>query len=211
MKTNMLAASRFIKWSVFGDGYVGRSTHNKDAHYSISRHPQHRDYFEVIKGKLEVIPNVSVSMKEYTRKDNGKPVLALRTSPHPIFSRIRDRQYIQGHRVLEPHMLTTLGWEELAYLYVDDGSLCYNTKGSSIVRISTCAYSYSEQMDLRRTLIEKLGVCFNVNKARKGMYQLNLAKKDQLKFFLGIQPYIPPSYHYKLPASLQEDAPALAG
>lgn len=207
MKTNMYVASRFIQWSVAGDGYVGFSTNNRDAHYSISRDPKHADYIGLIQGKLEVIPNVSVSVSEYVRKDNGKHVLSLRTSSHPIFTRIRQRQYINNHRVIEPHMLTTLGWEEMAYLYADDGSITYTNNGSQVVRVSTCAYSHPEQMELRRTIIERLGVCFNVNKASRGLYQLNLARKDHDVFFERIKPLLPLSYHYKLPASLQEDAP----
>lgn len=208
MKTNMFEVSRFVKWSVTGDGYVGRGTNNKDAHYAISRSPQYADYLDVIEGKLAGLPDCRVRRSTYVRKDNGKEVHSLITSSHPLFSRIRDRQYIDGKRVIDPHMLTTINWEVLAFLYMDDGSLCHNIKGSPIVRISTCAYSYFEQMALRRAFVEKLGTVFNVNKARKGLYQLCLAKKSHDEFFENITPFIVPSYRYKLPASLQREAPS---
>lgn len=210
MKTNMMTASKFIQWSVLGDGCVSFATHNKDAHYSITRSLGHEDYLGLIQRKLEVIPNVSVSINQYSRKDNGAEVLSLRTNSHPIFTRIRERQYIDSRRVVDPHMLTTLDWEALAFLYMDDGSLCYNSKGVPIVRISTCAYSFFEQSALRIKFIDKLGVIFNVNKTGRkesGIYQLNLASKSMTQFFAGIEPHIVNSYRYKLPLSLQEDAP----
>lgn len=209
MKTNMLELSSFVKWSVAGDGAVSNATNNRNAHYAISRLPRHWDYIEQIKQKLSSLPDCSIRTTEFTRKDNGVTIVQLTTASHPLFSRIRKRQYVNGHRVLDPHMMSVVNWERLAYLYQDDGSLVYNTKGSSIVRISTCAYSYYEQMALRKCFIEKFGLCFNVNKTgRKGKhtYQLNLRKNDQEKFFENIFPYCVKSYHYKFPASFQEEA-----
>lgn len=210
MKTNMFEASKFIKWSVLGDGCVAYGTHNTDAHFSISRSEQHTDYLDVIEGKLTKIPNVAVARATYVRKDNGKTVHSLRTNSHPLFTRIRERQYIENRRVVDPHMLTTLDWEALAFLYQDDGSLCYNNRGYPIVRLSTCAYSYFEQQALRRAAVEKLGIVLNVNKASRGLYQLNLATKDHDAFFEGVRPYVVSSYLYKLPGSLQEGAPKLS-
>lgn len=203
MKINMKELSKFIKWSVCGDGYVGYATHNKVAHYSIERLIEHEDYILTIADKFKGLQDCDVNITKSTRKDNGKTMIRLNTSSHPIFSRIRERQYIKGHRVIDPHMLTVVDWEALAFLYQDDGSLCYNSKGGSIVRLSTCSYSYHEQLALRHTFLDKFNLCFNVNKAGKGLYQLNLAKKDQAKFFDGIFPYMVWSYFYKLPESLQ--------
>lgn len=198
MKPNMFEISKFVKWSVVGDGCVSFATHNRNAHYSITRSPQHFDYVELIRSKLEPLPDCSITISEYTRKDNNKQVISLRTSSHPLFTRVRRRQYIGNHRVLEPHLFTMLDWECLAFLYMDDGSLCFNNKGFPVVRISTCAYSYPEQMELRRQILERLGICFNVNSAGSGRYQLNLRKKDFEKFFEGVQPFMVESYKYKL-------------
>ena len=205
MKTNMMQLSKFVAWSVTGDGYVGYSTHNKNAHYSISRSPEHKDYLEVIASKFTGLQDCNVRIDEYRRKDNGKVVLDLRTSSHPLFSRIRERQYINNHRVIDPHQVTMLDWESAAFLYMDDGSLCVNNKGSLITRLSTCSYSYPEQEFLRKYFLEKLGVIWNVNKASKGLWQLNLAKQSRDAWFDGIREYIVPSYQYKLPEFLQKE------
>ena len=204
MKTNMMELSKFLKWSVCGDGYVGYSTHNKNAHYSISRDPVHKDYIDVIANKFIGLQDCVVRLDTYIRKDNHKTVLDLRTSSHPIFTRIRERQYIQSRRVIDPHMLTMLDWETTAFLYMDDGSLCVNNKGSLITRLSTCAYSYFEQEALRKAFIEKLGIVWNINK-NGNTYQLNLAKSSRDLFFKKIKPYIVPSYNYKLPEFLQKE------
>jgi len=205
MKINMMQLSKFVSWSVTGDGYVGRSTNNKNAHYSISRSPEHKDYLEMIANKFIGLQDCNVRIDEYTRRDNGKTVLDLRTSSHPLFSRIRDRQYINNRRIVDKHQLTMLDWEAAAILFMDDGSTCYNNKGSMIVRISTCAYSQIEQEALRKAFIEKLGVVWNVNR-NGSTYQLNLAKQSRDRWFENISPFIVDSYQYKLPESLQKEA-----
>lgn len=204
MKINMMQLSKFISWSVAGDGYVGYSANNKNAHYSITRSPEHKDYLEVVANKFIGLQDCKVRINEYVRKDNGKTVLDLRTTSHPICSRIRDRQYIQGHRVLDPHQMTLLDWEAAAFLFMDDGSTCYNNKGSMIVRLSMCAYSYAEQELLRKVFIEKLGVIWNINR-NGNTWQLNLAKQSKDKWFENIEPFITDSYRYKLPESLQKE------
>ena len=90
MKTNMMELSKFIKWSVCGDGYVGYATHNKNAHYAIQRAPKHQDYIEYIANKLGPLPDCKINLNHYTRKDNGKDVIHLTTSSHPIFPQVRE-------------------------------------------------------------------------------------------------------------------------
>lgn len=211
MKTNMMQLSKFLTWSVTGDGYVGYSTNNKNAHYSISRSPDHKDYLEVIAQKFDGLQDCHVKIDTYTRKDNDKVVLDLRTSSHPIFTRVRERQYIENHRVIDPHQVTMLDWEAAAFLYMDDGSLCVNNKGSLITRLSTCAYSYAEQEFLRKYFIEKLGVIWNINRTGKGLWQLNIAKQSRDMWFKGVRPFIVDSYKYKLPEFLQKETSRTEG
>lgn len=206
MKTNMMQLSKFVSWSVCGDGYVGHRTNNNNAHYAIQRAPEHKDYLDVVADKFVGLQDCVVRRSEYIRKDNGKTVLAVHTSSHPLFTRIRERQYIQGHRVIDPHQLTLLDWEAAAFLYMDDGSLCYNNKGSMITRLSTCAYSYAEQEALRKAFIEKLGVIWNINR-NGNTWQLNLAKQSRDKWFDGVRNYVVPSYQYKLPEFSQKGTP----
>jgi hypothetical protein len=201
----MMQLSKFISWSVCGDGYVGYATHNKNAHYSISRVPAHKDYLQVVASKFTGLQDCKIIFNEYTRKDN-KMMCEVRVTSHPIFTRIRERQYQNNRRVIDPHQLTLLDWEAAAFLYMDDGSLCYNNKGSQIVRLSTCAYTYYEQEALRKAFIEKLGVIWNINR-NGNTWQLNLAKQSRDKWFNGIAPYIVDSYKYKLPESLQKETP----
>lgn len=204
MKINMMQLSKFLTWSVTGDGYIGYATHNKNAHYSISRSPEHSDYLEVVRQRLQELPDCNVRLDTYIRKDNNKTVLNLRTTSHPIFTRVRERQYINSHKVIDPHQLTMLDWEVAALLYMDDGSLCVNNKGSLITRLSTCHFSYGDHELLRRAFVEKLGVIWNINR-NGNTWQLNLAKQSRDKWFDGIRNYIVYSYKYKLPESLQKE------
>ena len=206
MKINMMQLSKFLTWSVSGDGYVGYSTNNKDAHYSISRSPEHKDYLEVVANKFVGLQDCKVRLDTYTRQDNKKEVVDLRTSSHPLFTRVRERQYIQNHKVIDPHQLTMLDWEAAAFLYMDDGSLCYNNKGSVIVRLSTCHFSYGDHELLRKAFIEKLGMIWNINR-NGNTWQLNLAKQSKDEWFDKITPYLVKSYYYKLPKFSQKETP----
>lgn len=203
MKNNMMEFSKFVKWSVAGDGFVGRATHNLDAHYSITRLEEYKEYTDLIASKLDS-SLFKVRVEQRTWPKTGKVSNVLRTTSHPLFSRVRDRQYIEGHRVIDPHMLTMLDYECLAFLYMDDGSLCYNKDSRPIVRLSTCSYSYAEHESIKKALQEKLDLCWNINKCGH-RYQLNLATKDMSKFFDGIHKFIVPCYYYKLPDSLQKE------
>lgn len=207
MKINMMQLSKFLDWSVAGDGYVGYATHNKNAHYSIQRDPKHEDYLSVIADKFIGLQDCEVVISTYTRRDNNKQCMSLRTGSHPLFTRIRERVYADNRRVIDPHQLTTLDWEAASFLYMDDGSLCVNNKGSLIVRLSTCGYTYGEQLLLRQAFIERLGVVWNVNRTGRNMWQLNLAKASRDLWFDNIRPYIVQSYAYKLPESLQKETP----
>jgi len=104
-----------------------------------------------------------------------------------------------------------LDWEAAAFLFMDDGSTCYNTKGSMIVRLSTCHFSYGYNELLRKAFIEKLGIIWNINR-NGNLWQLNLAKtsKDEWfdkisPYFDKISPYIVESYNYKLPEFSQKE------
>lgn len=206
MKINMMQLTKFISWSVIGDGYVGFSTHNKNAHYSVQRDPIHKDYIEMVASKFEGLQDCSVLIKEYVRKDNGKSVISLRTSSHPVFTRVRNRSYTENHRVIDPHYLKYLDFETASLWYMDDGSLCFNNKGYPIVRISSCAFSYYENEALRKKLLEKTGTIWNIQKNGQS-FQLGLAKKSYDIWFSGIEPYILDSYKYKLPGFLKEETP----
>lgn len=199
--------SKFLDWSVTGDGYVGYATHNKNAHYSIQRDPKHEDYLSVIADKFIGLQDCELVISTYIRADNNKMVMSLKTGSHPLFTRIRERMYANNRRVIDPHQLTTLDWEAAAFLYMDDGSLCVNNKGSLITRLSTCAYTYGEQELLRKAFIEKLGVVWNINRTGRNLWQLNIAKSSRERWFDNIRPYIVPSYQYKLPESLQKETP----
>ena len=204
MKTNMMQLSKFLTWSVSGDGYVGYSTNNKNAHYSITRSKEHKDYLDVIANKFIGLQECNVKIDEYVRKDNNKLVLDLRTNSHPIFSRVRERQYIQNHKLLDPHQLTLLDWVAAAFFFMDVGYSCYYNKGSMIVLLSTCHFSYGDIELLRKAFIEKLGMIWNINR-NGNVWQLNLAKQSKDEWFDKITPYIVDSYKYKLPESLQKE------
>ena len=67
--------------------------------------------------------------------------------------------------------------------------------------------SEAEQIILKKTIRDNLGVEFNVNKAGK-YFCLSLRTKDVNKFMDGIEPFMKDSFKYKI---VRMKSPALAG
>ncbi len=68
---------------------------------------------------------------------NSKPQIILSTSQHPKLLKIRNRLYLNGRKVLDPHLIKFLDAEALAIMFMADGSSSYAAKGSPQYYIHT--------------------------------------------------------------------------
>lgn len=109
------------------------------------------------------------------------------------------RMYLEGRKVIDPHMLTLLDEEALSIMFMADGSryLDKRCNASPKYTINIKAYSYGDQWLLKKALKEKLGLEFNINR-QNNYYYLVLRSKDVARFESLVENHILPSFKYKL-------------
>lgn len=204
--------TKIVAASLLGDGYVGiRPDGSKNAHYVLRQVADHEDYVLWIQNKLNDLTSTRIQRHQPKPTDlmkNPKEQLSLITKNHPFYTKFRERMYPNGHKVVDPHYLTYIDYEFLAIWYQEDGTLVNkpNPKVSdSYIRTEVYLYSlnfsYADNKLLSTAIYEKTGLHWNVQRHHsKGniYYKLYLAKKDIPTFMHGIEPYVQPTFRYKL-------------
>lgn len=196
--------TKIVAASLLGDGNVAVPPDgSKNAKYRQPKTEDHRDYCEWMCKELSVITRAYIY--EFQPKMQGaKRQIEIRTQCHPFFTKFRERMYPNGHKVVEPHYLNLLDWEFLAIWYQEDGSTVRDKrKQGTYIRVFICSecFSYADNQYLRIKIKEKLGIDFNVksmrNRGNHG-YRLELRKEDINTFMQGIEPFVLPSFSYKI-------------
>lgn len=204
-------ALKVLYASMLGDGYCSKPI-NRSSRFSIKQRFDHKDHLEYLDDQLNHLTTFhwrEISEQEYTIR--GKPfkskkMYEIRSKYHPIFTEVRYNAYIDGHKVVDPHMLTFLDAEFLAIWYQQDGYMhrINDSKNPTPgVVLCTDRYSYADHELMRRAIIEKTGFIFNIqrfakSKAGHQMYRLHMTRKQTDQFFEYIRPYVQPSFEYKI-------------
>lgn len=189
-------------FSCFDGGlYIPRNGVN--AKFIMNMAKDHLDYVEKVKESL-LEKNISSYYKDRpdynTDGCTRKPQVRLESVTHPLLTKIRDRIYIDNHKVIDPHMLTLLDWEALSIIYMADGCRAIDKRSPQAkpnYTLNIKGYSYGCQFLLKKALKEKLNLEFNINK-HYTYYYLRLRAKDISLFEGEIERYILPSFIYKL-------------
>lgn len=197
--------TKIIAASLLGDGgvYIPPDG-SKNAQYVLRQIEDHKDYIDWMKDRIDT--KIGSRLQYYVTKPtdtmkNPKPVYSLITKVHPFFTKFRERMYPNGHKVVDPHYLTFIDFEFLAIWYQEDGTLLYRQQKYYEPYLYTLNFSYADNLLLSKAIYEKLGLHWNVQRHHsKGniYYKLYLARKDINIFMKGIEPYIQPSFRYKL-------------
>jgi hypothetical protein len=201
--------TRFVWGFTLGDGWLVVSTGSKNAHYGLHQIAIHKDYVNWQAEVLETLTKVRTREKEEyinSQGANAKPSIRIETMNHPFYTTLYERVYTNLKvKQISPHDLKLLDWQNLACLYQDDGyiEVSANKYAENYVRvrIATDNYSFADVNLLQKAIFEKYKITFNVIKRKlKYTYGYRLeAKKDNAKRFLeGVEPYMFPSFHYKL-------------
>lgn len=188
-------------WMILGDGCIERKERGNYC-LSVSHSINHEDY---IYWKASIIDQVT-SWSVNPQKVNGgftelHKMLRLRSSAHPWFTKVYERFYAPlGRKSIDPHALKLLGPLGLAILYQDDGSYHYSPDAGHNILIHKLCFSKFELEALAKTIVDKFGIIFRVNRCdSKGLgYRLRMRAKDRETFFNLIEPYIVPSMLYKV-------------
>lgn len=185
-----------------------------NATFECCQTEDHLDYLEWMKSILEDITSFTLSpkpgQKEYSTFPNGitskvKPQYKLRSSRHPFFNNFRERMYATGIKSIDPHYIKLLDWETMAIWYMDDGFINnYLSKGEypqDKLGLCTNGFTYADNWFLKKAIKETLGIEFNIQIQRQNRnvnYRLILRARDIPKFIDNVEPYIQPSFRYKL-------------
>lgn len=194
-------SKRLYYFSTFDGGlYVtGKCTNAK---FIMNMREENRDYVEKVQQALE---DAGIGTNLYDRKDYNtdgctrSPQLRLESKTHPKLTAIWERVYIDGHKVIDPHMLTMMDEEALSIIFMADGGRYVDKRCNATPTYSlhTKGYSYGDNFLLKKALKEKLDLEFNVRRHGKYWF-LGLRAKDSERFEHLVSPYVLPSFGYKL-------------
>ncbi len=188
-------------YSTFDGGlYISRGCSN--AKFILNMLEKNKDYIERVKKVLE---DAKIGCRLTSRKDYNvdgcerQPQLRLESKTHPKLTKIWERIYIDGRKVIDPHMLTLLDDEALAIIFMADGSRHVDKRCNATpqYRLNTKGFSYGDNWLLKKAIKEKLDLEFNIHRQNKYWY-LSLRTKDSLRFEEIASPYILESFNYKL-------------
>jgi hypothetical protein len=194
-------SKRLYYFSTFDGGlYVtGKCTNAK---FIMNMREENKDYIEKVQQTLE---DAGIGTRLYDRKDYNtdgytrKPQLRLESKTHPKLTTIWERVYIDGHKVIDPHMLTMLDEEALSIIFMADGGRYVDPRCNATPAYSlhTKGFSYGDNFLLKKALKEKLDLEFNVHRHSKYWF-LTLRSKDSEKFEQLVGPHVLSSFGYKL-------------
>jgi len=179
--------------------------------FVMNMREENEDYVMWVKETLEHITGVNI----YSRKDCNtdgcarKPQLRLESNRHPYFTKVRERIYIDNHKVIDPHTLKLMDAEALAIIFMCDGGTSLDTRSKNphaSIALHTKGFSHPENMALSKAIYDKTGVITNVNRHGK-YYFLNVPVKSQQLFYETVKPHVLASFDYKF----ERIAPVIAG
>lgn len=184
------------------DGGLYRQNKAGNAYFAMNMVSEHLDYINKVK---EVFDDLNIGFTISDRKDYNtdshirKPQIRAQSARHPKLQTIWERMYLEGRKVIDPHMLTLLDEEALAIVFMADGSRYVDKRcnASAKYTLNIKGYSYGDQWLFKKALKEKLDLEFNINR-QNNYYYLVLRAKDVAKFESLIEDHILPSFKYKL-------------
>lgn len=195
-------SKRLYYFSTFDGGlYTMKDCTN--AKFIINMKKENLDFVEAIEKTLD---EASIGYSRKDRKDyntdgcNRQPQVRLESRNHPKLTTIQDRIYIDGKKVIDPHMLTLLDAEALAIIFMADGSRVQDKRSPSAkpnYTLNTKGFSYGCNFLLKKAIKEKLDLEFNINRQNNYWY-LRLRAKDVDKFEELVTPFVFESFSYKL-------------
>lgn len=187
--------SKLLYYFTTFDGGVYYSGVN--ARFIMNMRTDNLDYITWVK---EVLENVtSVTLSEVPQRGNRDKLTRLCSKSHPMLTAIRERVYVNNHKVIDPHMLTLMDAEALAIIFMADGGTSVDKRWSTYpeVKLHTKGFSYFDNMALSKAIYEKLAIRTTVN--RHGKYYFLRVKSADVQLFIDtIKQYVTTSFYYKL-------------
>lgn len=180
----------FISMSI-GDGCIFKSKGNKNYRMNLAHSEKQKEYFL---GKYNIIKDfIGVDYKFYSNYDsrtkNTYYYYKLQTRVNPYFTRLYDRFYKNGKKIIPKDLINDITARILAYKYFDDGN-----KIRDAHQIAMHDFDKESISNFREILLEKFGLGSTVH-ARGVIY---IPKKYSQDFIRIIKPYATSDVLYKL-------------
>ena len=166
-----------------------------NAQFIMNMRKSNLDYINWVADTLSNVTGVRVTDRPDYNTDgcNRAEQVRVETNCHPFFTTIHERLYMDGKKVIDPHMLKLLDAEALAIIFMADGSVT----DRGYVNLNTKGFSYADNQSLGKAIYEKLQIRTAIN--RNGpYYYLRVPAKDCAVFFEAVQPFVAESFTYKL-------------
>lgn len=193
---------RLYAYAMF-DGHLMFPGNSANACLVINMLEANKDYLEAVIQTLEEVPvGYNLSKPAIYTKDGfeRRQQLRLQSRNHPIFTKIHSRIYIDGHKVVDPHMLTLMDEEMLAIAFMADGSRYVDQRWANSkpsYRLHLNNLSYGDLMLIKKSLKDTFGL--EINTRKKGnRYDLAVPNAFSELFESIVEKYILPSFQYKL-------------
>lgn len=189
---------KLISFMATFDGGLYRRNKNGSLHnaqFIMNMRKANLDYVEWVRDTLLNVTGATiVDRKDYnTDGHERQPQVRLESRCHPELTTIHSRLYIDGKKVIDPHMLKLLDAEALAIIFMADGSV--SSRG--YVSLNTKGFSYGDNLLLSNSIYNKLGIHTNINRHCQ-YYYLRVPVKDSALFYDTVKDYVLPSFYYKL-------------
>ena len=191
---------------VIGDGNLTKRWENGNANFQMSHCEKQYEY---LMWKKSILDKITQSTVHPTKKEMGGKTYTgyhLSSYRHPIFTKLYNRFYHEGHKVLDEYIVKSITPLSLAILYMDDGCFGkHHAGGKDSFFLCTQSFDYANQLLLKKSLKIKFDLDWNLNKAEKAKddsynYRLRLANRKNDQFLDIIRSYVTliPSMIYKL-------------
>ena len=193
---------RLYAYAMF-DGHLMYPGDSANACLVVNMLQENEDYIDKVIETLEEVPvGFNKSLPAIYTKDghNRKQQIRLQSKNHPILTKIQQRIYIEGRKVVDPHMLTMMDEEMLAIAFMADGSRYVDKRWAGATpsyRLHLNNLSYGDLMLIKSSLKGKFGL--EINTRKKGMkYDLAVPNFHSPLFEEIVKDFVLPSFQYKL-------------
>jgi hypothetical protein len=195
---------RLYAYSMF-DGCLTKvkKTSTNNAYLIVNMLEENVDYIEAVELTLdEADIGFKRSYPPIYKKDGykRKQQIRLQSAAHPKLTKIYNRIYLEGHKVIDPHMLTLMDGEMLGIAFMTDGSRHVDKRWANAkpnYRLHLNNLSYGDLMLFKKCVKDAFGL--EVNLRKKGQkYDVGVPTAYANLFEEVITPHILPSFQYKL-------------
>lgn len=203
MSNNKDISKRLYYFSTF-DGYLDNRGENRNSRLSVTMVKENADYIYFVARTLE---EAGIGFKLWEPAINlhdgcnRRQQFRVQSKAHPKLTAIRNRVYIEGHKVICPHMLTMMDAEALAIIFMADGSrkkISLANGETSLYRLHTNGFSYGDNYLLAGAIKRSTGIPFDVERQTTNKWGLTLSRHFNSIFEETVAPFTLDSFAYKL-------------